>query len=565
MPFEDPKPDPFKAGKTISAEALNKVLRATNRSIRGSGDTTVSDFSDRVVINTNIQRQGLAQTETYLCQFVILEEMEDTFRCAIWFPPTDPGTNTFTFQIYDATLEQDALTQIEVAKPYDLQQSPWDGQTVEINGVPVTYHYTDIGQRNAVSNEGKSDEFTEAESITAPYFPGDVITAVRLVSGYTDQGMAFGLPVCWIDSNTAGRKWQSDAAAPFCGTHIVTVACFSASLSSYNDLWAFDPQGDEVLFVQTPSVDVTFTGLRPPPRPGNACSNGIIEIEIVNAGPKSLTLAYASTLSFAQNRFYFNTGADVILCPGERIKLLYKPCTWCYAWFGTIPYADSGCLPLACSPPPPPPPSPPPGFISTDCCPNNTVSTQLKNTFSGLSGTHCSILATTVMRANFLSSVFMPTIHSWTWDNGPPIGSTFPLVEGGVPVRGQLLSTLAPSNPGVLYRNDGMGTVTLIDPTRTVVSLTLYCVSHYFSGVLTDSAWIMTIDFYDLDSLNRQSMGYTSPITVPQTAVCSPYQIVFTPTSTTGWSPANFATDGGSTGSLDPCLASLICTWSFYP
>lgn len=174
---------------------------AVLRQITGGRDVSVDYFGDRVAIRGRGQRLGQQSPSLYVKQFVILEVGVDLVLCSP-FELQNNGDRVIPQQ-YDEELNQDSISRTYVAKPYSLQQTPWQDRTVILNDLAVTFDYgTDIGKRTATS----PDEEAEEQVIVPDYFVGDVITAVKCPTGYLDP--EDGL-VIWMDLNTAARAWAA--------------------------------------------------------------------------------------------------------------------------------------------------------------------------------------------------------------------------------------------------------------------------------------------------------------------------------------------------------------------
>jgi hypothetical protein len=202
MPFLDPKPDPFRAGQSgrLSASALNALIKNRLRQIRGGRDTDVGYFGDRVVVSSHQIGPLQVDVANFLNPFAVISETDDWLVCVPFIQPT--GANgEWEPQVYDSGLDAGNPVQILVAKPYILQRSPWDGQTVTINGIAYTYSYGATGSRVAII--GTSGSVTQ--NITPSYFPGDIIEGIKVPTGYTDPTL--NVPVVWVDANLAARKW----------------------------------------------------------------------------------------------------------------------------------------------------------------------------------------------------------------------------------------------------------------------------------------------------------------------------------------------------------------------
>ncbi|MEM6362810.1 MAG: hypothetical protein AAF745_00175 [Planctomycetota bacterium] len=94
---------------------------------------------------------------------------------------------------------------VYVAKPRWFQQSVWNGQTVNLGGVIVTYTYTGMDTREA-SCVYQGEPWTEVQRIVPPYFQNDLLTVHTVQTGLVDPtGKAIELE----DLNTAGRVWAA--------------------------------------------------------------------------------------------------------------------------------------------------------------------------------------------------------------------------------------------------------------------------------------------------------------------------------------------------------------------
>jgi hypothetical protein len=87
--------------------------------------------------------------------------------------------------------------QVQVAKPYLLRRSSFDGLSVE----GVTYAYSDSNTR--VASDDAEEEEDETQEITPSYYAGEKLTAIAHGTGVTT---ALG-ELQWEDLNTAGRCW----------------------------------------------------------------------------------------------------------------------------------------------------------------------------------------------------------------------------------------------------------------------------------------------------------------------------------------------------------------------
>lgn len=93
---------------------------------------------------------------------------------------------------------------VYVAKPYELRQTPFDGETI----AGVTYSYTSASERDA--SDGASPANVETQFITPAYVAGAEIYATTESSG--DTGVDTGSPaqnITYLEINQ-GRAWAWD-------------------------------------------------------------------------------------------------------------------------------------------------------------------------------------------------------------------------------------------------------------------------------------------------------------------------------------------------------------------
>lgn len=160
-------------------------------------------------------------------QFVIHSQTDDLLRCVPWVPPTDDDGNLIP-QLYDPSLwaapildedgnpiegedglllrdeTTEADVAVYVAKPYDLQQTPWDGRIVALDNLGTSYLYARTGHSARTATD-QNTSLVGNQVVGPDYFPGDVILCSRASTGY--QNPDDDSKVAWMDENTAGRAW----------------------------------------------------------------------------------------------------------------------------------------------------------------------------------------------------------------------------------------------------------------------------------------------------------------------------------------------------------------------
>ena len=108
------------------------------------------------------------------------------------------GLDTLELEPWDGE-QFDADNTVHVAKPWDLQTTPWNGQTR--GGVSDAYDNT--GQQRVATAPGALEE---EQFIVPVYLPGDWVYYADV--GYTGvDDPRGGDPLTLLDLNTAGRAW----------------------------------------------------------------------------------------------------------------------------------------------------------------------------------------------------------------------------------------------------------------------------------------------------------------------------------------------------------------------
>jgi hypothetical protein len=262
--FLKEKPGPFRRGAPIRAEPFNRMRDAIPRQLRGGEGMSVSDYSDRQVIVLDKPPQVTLADPTYtVAPFSVVQELDDLLKCQVFMASVDPSNGWWKQVPYQNPMGQtpvpDPNGYIYVAKPYLLQKTPWDGQTVTLSDGVWTYKYSTTGpgvrQRAPFGSSGDG----QTQSITQSYFQNDVISAVRCFTGIQDPDNK--IPVIWQDLNEGARAWSTPAS----GLALIQVVSASADgtsgmypaqLLKFNDgapvtytpdtstnVWAWGPSG----------------------------------------------------------------------------------------------------------------------------------------------------------------------------------------------------------------------------------------------------------------------------------------------------------------------------------
>lgn len=201
MPELFPKAPDQKYPNPISVEAINQLLHSVPRVITGSG-VQMKRIGDRFIIE---HVTPFAQSGPQIQNFLVMDEQEDYLNCVI-FDFVDVE------QSYDPdqgiSLQELGLTGtvIKVAKPYWLQQTPFEGKVVVVDGAEVTITHLSSGQRKLINTTTGQ---TTIQALAPSYFAGDVVSAFDAQTSLVISGD----PVSWTDLNTAARRWASDVVS----------------------------------------------------------------------------------------------------------------------------------------------------------------------------------------------------------------------------------------------------------------------------------------------------------------------------------------------------------------
>ena len=187
------------AKRPSSGDYLYEIVTATNlaETRLDADDDTVTLFSHRLQVGSPVAMfmfsdDGSPSTRRYffwqppanLQRMRVKGEENDYLRCVTWDGTTE-GTDT-----------------ILVAKPYDLQRTPFNGNTVNNK----TYAYLDVDRRQ-VDDSSR----TYIETIRENYYTDAEIYAEYRPQGDTGVTTTGGTEVYWIDSNQAARKWMRES------------------------------------------------------------------------------------------------------------------------------------------------------------------------------------------------------------------------------------------------------------------------------------------------------------------------------------------------------------------
>jgi hypothetical protein len=210
-----PKPGRFKKareGGKLSAAMLNAINDAIYRVISGTGMLHANRYGDRLVLSHQDREAIIARPPVFQL-FRVISESPDHVVCApFWF--TDDPESKYGYGEFSQPPNSDPIQNVAVAKPFLLQQTPWDDQTVPYLWGTVKYTYVATGKRIAKGNEnGTGPDIFETQYITPSYFSGDIILATNVATQFKNPKWQAGdksnYVTTWQDINQGARVWAS--------------------------------------------------------------------------------------------------------------------------------------------------------------------------------------------------------------------------------------------------------------------------------------------------------------------------------------------------------------------
>lgn len=176
---------PVKPGQQLKARDVNNnLVRGPQRGQAYSGNVNRRNFPDGVAVDLP-GGQAIAGASVYFRQAEIQSVEEDYLVC----------------KMYDTVAGSTTGANIAVAKPFLLQQSPFDGQTITyIDGEAITYtkDATDPEYKRNHDNGSTSADF----AVTPNWFVGEQIVIIRVpfsVNGTTYNWMEFPMGRYWAE------------------------------------------------------------------------------------------------------------------------------------------------------------------------------------------------------------------------------------------------------------------------------------------------------------------------------------------------------------------------------
>ncbi len=180
----------WRRGDAVTADRLNRLQDAVVSVLYAGKGIGVRKSGKNVVLENTAAIPHYDPTPAF---FEVNESTGDYIQCH----PYDPISGAAS-----------TGTTVDVAKPYMLRKTPFDGETITYeDGAVIEYTYTTYRQRSAES----SGIGTETQIMTPDYYDGEVIRAVRGNTGVTASTTSTGDRIGWEDINTCGRFWARKA------------------------------------------------------------------------------------------------------------------------------------------------------------------------------------------------------------------------------------------------------------------------------------------------------------------------------------------------------------------
>lgn len=175
-------------GTPVTAERLNAATEATAGMLVAGAGIDVHAVGSKIGIAHT--RRSAMPTKAVVRRFRVKSEQADYVVCRLWYPAADSGAGV------------EGTVDVNIAKPYLLRRTPFDGVAITYPGAQViTYTYTQHYSRSADDTVD-----TETQVMTPRYFVNEQILAVRGIGGSTGVAVS-GDWLVWEDLNGAGRHW----------------------------------------------------------------------------------------------------------------------------------------------------------------------------------------------------------------------------------------------------------------------------------------------------------------------------------------------------------------------
>lgn len=153
----------------------------------------------------NLLQPGPDLGASHVGNNILLTKTEDAIIPASrgvpkWYKVVSIGADHMVCNSFNINNGATGTIEINVAKFYDLQRTPFDGTPGEPfeDGKTVSYTYTENWQRTATDGT-----ISETQEVTKPFLVGGKIQAVKIATGVTVDGIAVG----FMDTNGAARAW----------------------------------------------------------------------------------------------------------------------------------------------------------------------------------------------------------------------------------------------------------------------------------------------------------------------------------------------------------------------
>ncbi len=158
----------------IKAEDWNQIVDIVNRS--DSGPNTFRD-------GNGVQNRSRAGGDGIKVQ--VVDFKDDYLECEFFDEFKDVADG-----------------RVDVAKPWMLRRTPFDGETIDYRGQSISYVYTSDRERTATGAT------SETQVMTADYYVGESLTVIPVRTGVE---LPDGSLAVWEDINTCGRFWAQEA------------------------------------------------------------------------------------------------------------------------------------------------------------------------------------------------------------------------------------------------------------------------------------------------------------------------------------------------------------------
>lgn len=172
-------------GTVIEAQDLDRIVSALAKHIVGGDGIIIRrDGVNTIISAARRPLAGVGVTGGAAVSWAMVTGLEDDYVTCVEYSPDSTSTGGAS---------------LNVAKPYHLRRTPFDGETVTyLTGSELIYTYDATNPEYKRTAENALG-YVETQQITPSYFSGEVLTIAETVTGVTG--------VEWLDISSFSKFW----------------------------------------------------------------------------------------------------------------------------------------------------------------------------------------------------------------------------------------------------------------------------------------------------------------------------------------------------------------------